>query len=102
MNRLVLAAQLVERSAMRYTPAGLPALDLLLKSESEVSQNGQPRKVRVEIRAVVIGDITRVAGALMLGSPALMAGFLAHTRNGKGLVFHVTDIAAEPAAPVTV
>jgi primosomal replication protein N len=102
MNRLVLAAQLVERGAMRYTPAGLPALDLLLKSESEVSQNGQPRKVSIEIRAVVIGEITKSAQALALGSPALLAGFLASARNGRGLVFHVTEIAAEPAAPVTV
>ncbi|HEX6362976.1 MAG TPA: primosomal replication protein N, partial [Albitalea sp.] len=31
MNRLVLQAQLVERAAVRYTPAGLPALDLVLK-----------------------------------------------------------------------
>ncbi|MEO8805817.1 MAG: primosomal replication protein N, partial [Burkholderiaceae bacterium] len=28
MNRLVLTAQLLERGALRYTPAGLPALDL--------------------------------------------------------------------------
>ncbi|MEP7102565.1 MAG: primosomal replication protein N, partial [Burkholderiales bacterium] len=37
MNRLVLTAQLVERGALRYTPAGLPALDLSLKHESEVT-----------------------------------------------------------------
>jgi primosomal replication protein N len=30
MNRLVLQAQVLERKAMRYTPAGLPALDLRL------------------------------------------------------------------------
>jgi primosomal replication protein N len=33
MNRLILAAELVERGATRYTPAGLPALDLGLKAE---------------------------------------------------------------------
>ena len=55
MNRLVLAAQLVERGALRYTPAGLPALDFELKHESELSEDGQPRKVSMEIRAVAIG-----------------------------------------------
>jgi hypothetical protein len=35
VNRLVLSAQLVERGALRYTPAGLPAFDLELKNESQ-------------------------------------------------------------------
>ena len=93
MNRLVLAALLVERKAMRYTPAGLPALDLKLLHESEVSEDGQPRKVSMEIRAVALGGITKAANVLALGTPAQFAGFLAASRNGKGLVFHVTDIA---------
>ena len=50
MNRLVLSAQLVERGALRYTPAGLPALDMSLKHESEVTQEGQPRRVSMEIK----------------------------------------------------
>ena len=45
MNRLVLQAQLVEKGAVRYTPAGLAAFDLSLKHESQVSQAGAPRKV---------------------------------------------------------
>ena len=92
MNRLVLSAHLVERGAMRYTPAGLPALDLTLKSDTEVEQNGQARKVSLELRAVVIGEITKPAQALVLGQPSMFAGFLAPSRNGKGLVFHVTAI----------
>ena len=92
MNRLVLAASLIERGAVRYTPAGLPALDLLLKHESEVSEDGQPRKVSLEIKCVAIGAITRTASALALGSMAKFAGFLGATRNGRGLVFHLTAI----------
>ena len=94
MNRLVLAASLQERGAVRYTPAGLPALDLLLKHESEASEDGQPRKVSLEIKGVAIGAITRAAQALALGSPAQFAGFLAATRNGRGLIFHLTAIDA--------
>ena len=62
--------QLVERGALRYTPAGLPALDLSLKHESEVSEDGQPRKVSMEIKAVAIGAITQQLAALALGSAA--------------------------------
>ena len=92
MNRLVLAATLVERGAVRYTPAGLPALDMVLKHESEVSEDGLPRKVSLEIKAVAIGVITRSVGAMALGSLATFAGFLGATRNGRGLVFHITAI----------
>lgn len=94
MNRLVLAATLVERGAVRYTPAGLPALDLTLSHQSEVSEDGLPRKVSLEIRAVAIGAITQSAGVLTLGGAALFAGFLGATRNSRGLVFHVTSIEA--------
>ena len=92
MNRLVLAATLIERGAVRYTPAGLPALDMVLKHESEVSEDGLPRKVSLEIKAVAIGAITRPAGAMVLGATASFAGFLGATRNGRGLVFHITAI----------
>lgn len=92
-NRLVLRAQMLERGAMRHTPAGLPALDLMLKSDTEVMQDGHPRKVSLEIRAVAIGeDLTRALVGLTLGSVTTWGGFLAPSRNGKGLVFHLTDI----------
>ncbi|HEX6363394.1 MAG TPA: primosomal replication protein N, partial [Albitalea sp.] len=67
MNRLVLSAQLVERGAVRYTPAGLPALDLSLKHESEVTQDGQPRKVSMEIKARAVGGITQRLEGLEIG-----------------------------------
>ena len=92
MNRLVLSAQLMERGAVRYTPAGLPALDLVLKHESEVTQDGRPRKVSMEIKARAIGDITRTLLALEIGSSHGFAGFLGSQRNGRGIVFHVTEL----------
>jgi primosomal replication protein N len=77
---------------MRYTPAGLPALDLALRHESEVSQDGQPRKVSLDIRARAIGEITHRVATLELGSQHGFSGFLGAQRNGRGIVFHVTDI----------
>ena len=96
MNRLVLSATLSQRGAVRYTPAGLPALDLLLKHESQVTEDGQPRKVSMEIKAVAIGAITRQLLPLAIGTQAQVAGFLTAARNGKGLSFHVTEV--EPTA----
>jgi primosomal replication protein N len=92
MNRVVLTAQLVERGALRFTPAGLPALDLSLKHESSVTQDGQPRQVSVEIKARAIGEITRRLASVEMGSTHGFAGFLGSQRNGRGVVFHVTEL----------
>jgi primosomal replication protein N len=95
MNRLVLSAQLMERGAVRYTPAGLPALDLVLKHESEVTQDAQPRKISMEIKARAIGDITQRLLTLDIGSTHGFAGFLGSQRNGRGIVFHVTELSVQ-------
>jgi primosomal replication protein N len=97
LNRLLLSATLVERAALRYTPAGLPALDLGLKHESELTEDGQPRKVSMEMRAVAIGSVTQGLLKAELGSAALYAGFITSARNGRGLLFHITSV--EPAEP---
>jgi primosomal replication protein N len=101
MNRLVLQATLVQRQAMRYTPAGLPALDLSLAHSSTVSEDGQPRQVSFEMRAVAIGAVTRMLSSLPLGSTGTFAGFLTSQRNGRGLLFHITEVdaVALPAPP---
>ncbi len=77
---------------MRYTPAGLPALDLSLKHESTVTQDGQPRQVSFEMPARAIGEITGPLSALPIGSTHGFAGFLGSRRNGRGIVFHVTEL----------
>ena len=80
---------------MRYTPAGLPALDVGLKHESEFSETGQPRKVSMEMRAVAIGEVTQALGALVLGETAVFAGFVTSARNGRGLRFHITSVESQ-------
>jgi primosomal replication protein N len=99
MNRLVLSAQLVERAALRYTPAGLPALDLSLKHESEVTEDGQPRKISMEMKAVAIGAVTQPLLAQALGVEGLYAGFVTSARNKRGLLFHVTSVEFAASVP---
>ncbi len=95
INRLVLSAQLVERAALRYTPAGLPALNCLLQHASAVTEDGQARQVSLDIRAVAIGEVTRPLGAIDLGAGGQFAGFLANGRNGRGLLFHITSLSPD-------
>jgi primosomal replication protein N len=96
MNRLVLSAKLVQRSALRFTPAGLPALDLSLAHESTVSEDGQPRKVSMEMRAVAIGAVTQSLGRLAMGQGGTYAGFVTNARNGRGLLFHINSVEPDP------
>ena len=47
----------------------------------------------MEIRARAIGvEITQRLAAIELGSERGFAGFLGSQRNGRGIVFHVTEV----------
>ena len=92
MNRLLLSARIVERQALRYTPAGLPALDVVLEHASDLVQEGQARKVRLEMKARAIGSAVRPVSALAIGDEADFSGFLGSQRNGRGIVFHILEL----------
>ena len=94
MNRLVLSATLAEKAAMRFTPAGLPALDLVLAHEPQLLHEGQVRKVSMQLKALAVGSTVAAVTPLTLGAEARYAGFLAPARNGRGLLFHITDVQA--------
>ena len=82
-------ASIAEASALRYTPAGLPALDFRLEHESEVSEAGQLRQVKVAIKAVAFGSVAETLRQQAIGSSWRFTGFLATPRNGKHPVLHI-------------
>ncbi|MEK8085047.1 primosomal replication protein N [Aquabacterium sp. A3] len=92
MNRVELSAQIIERKALRYTPAGLPALDLVLAHESEVTEAQQSRQVKLELRAVALGPMAELLNRMDAGKPFRLTGFLGAPRNGRGVLLHITDI----------
>ena len=91
MNQLVLSACIAEASALRYTPAGLPAIDLRLEHESEVMQQGQPRQVKAALKAVAFGSVAEALRSQAIGSSWRFTGFLATPRNGKHPVLHIQE-----------
>ena len=90
-NRLVLGAVVAQVAALRYTPAGIPALDVQLLHESEALEMGLPRKIRLEMKALAFGSQAETLQALQMGQLLEFTGFLTNTRNGKGTVFHIQD-----------
>ncbi|MFJ1302991.1 primosomal replication protein N [Bordetella genomosp. 5] len=81
MNKLVLNARVLECDPLRHTPAGLPALEMLLGHESEVIEAGHPRRVELTITAVALGDIATLMANIPLGTELQVEGFLAPARK---------------------
>ena len=76
---------------MRYTPAGIPALDLVLMHESMQLEMGQERTTTLALKALAFGSLAERLATQALGGQLRFLGFLSNTRNGKGVVFHVQD-----------
>jgi primosomal replication protein N len=91
VNKLVLTAAIAEISAQRYTPAGIPAIDLTLEHESELADSGQMRKVKVSVKAIALGAVAEVIVKQPIGSRHIFTGFIAATRNAKGTLFHIQE-----------
>jgi primosomal replication protein N len=90
-----LRARIIERGAQRYTPAGLPAIDLVLRHEGSNVEARSGRQVMVEVKAKAIG--AELLEALRsIDGDADFTGFLASARNGRGVVFHLNTV--EPVA----
>ena len=91
VNQLVLTACVAELGALRFTPAGLPAIDLRLEHESMMTEAAQPRQVKAALKAVAFGAVAERLARQALGSLWRFQGFLATPRNGKHPVLHIQD-----------
>jgi primosomal replication protein N len=95
LNKLVLSGIVVGLEPIRYTPAGLPLLSLVLQHASEQIEAGLKRKVECEVNAVVLGDLASELAKqqISLGMAINVQGFLAK-RSAKStqLILHVTHL----------
>ena len=91
MNCTELSACIAELAALRYTPAGLPALDLVLEHASQATEAGQARQVKLRIRALALGTSAESLAKQAIGSVWRFQGFLATPRQGKSVVLHIQD-----------
>lgn len=91
MNELALKAEVAQIEPLRYTPAGIPLLGIVLRHVSEQMEAGMKRKVECEINAVVLGQLA--LKGLALGAQIIATGFLAkRSLNSTQLVMHINDI----------
>lgn len=90
MNNVTLNAAVIEAKPIRYTPAGLPILELTLAHASDIEHAGMLRRVDLTIAATAIGDLALLLADITMGSQLVVNGFLAPQRKGaKRLILHL-------------
>ena len=87
-----MTACIAEAEPLRYTPAGLPAVNLRLEHESQQTEAGHTRDVKAAIKAVAFGATAERLARQNIGSRWTFHGFLANPRNGRNAVLHIQDI----------
>ena len=83
----------MELGALRYTPAGLPAVEFRISHESSQTEAGTERKVKAEVAALAFDKVARQVASAGLGSAVKAGGFLAaKSQRSAKIVLHVTNI----------
>jgi primosomal replication protein N len=92
LNRIRLKARLVERSAIRYTPAGLAVTEARLAYGGAVVEAGVERQLEFELAAIAVGSVAETLGAAGLGTELEIDGFIAPTsKRSQRLRIHITS-----------
>jgi len=87
-NQLRITACITEAKPLRYTPAGLPALDLLLEHSSTIVQDQHTRQVQAKVKAIAVGALAETLARQTIGSCWNFSGFVSSPR-GHSLLFHI-------------
>jgi primosomal replication protein N len=91
LNEIRLSGVLVERAALRYTPAGVPVVEAQIRHCSEVIEAAAPRTLEFVVGAIALGPVAVELERAALGATLRLSGFLApRSRRSGRLVMHVT------------
>ena len=89
---MTIDARLKSRDALRFTPAGIPALDFELAHESVQVEDGDKRRVACEIAGIAMGPVARKLAEVAPGAQLRCRGFLARRyRTGITVALHVNE-----------
>lgn len=105
MNRVTLTATTLEVKPVRYTPAGVPVLEILLQHQSQVTEAGTQRLIDMTLPGIALGDIAIMLSDTPLGASLTINGFLAPAKKGASkLVLHFQTVTRNTVGndPVTV
>ena len=96
LNQVRLSVTLSEKKAKRFTPGGLPVLEVAVSYSGEVQEAGGGRHIQLTAKAKAVGQVAERIDAIPLGTELCALGFLAPARlNSRQLIFHITDFELE-------
>lgn len=99
-NHFCVIATIAEAKPLRYTPSGLPAVDLELRHESEQPSLDAKHKIALSLKAIAFGTLAERLVRQGLGSVWQFSGYLASARSrpepSRQLVFHILDFQSVP------
>jgi primosomal replication protein N len=101
VNLVQMSATLIERTALRYTPAGVPVVEVQLQHRSQALEAGMPRELDFPFGAIALGETAQQLAGVQLGGLLELSGFLApRSRRSARLMVHVTGFTrcSPPAA----
>ena len=91
-NTVTLDARMRSRGDLRFTPAGVPALDFELDHESMQIEAGGERRVACELAGIAIGPVAKKLAGVAPGATLRCKGFLARRyRTGVTVALHVNE-----------
>ncbi len=91
-NTIQLSAVLLEKNALRFTPAGIAVLEGKFRHESEVYEAGAMRKLEFDFFAVAFADVAIQLDKVQIPSKVNLSGFLApRSMKTTKLVVHITE-----------
>ena len=95
-NHVELCGDVIEREALRFTPAGIPILALRVRHESTQTEAKMVRQVKFEIDAMAAGETAQAMDALRPGQRVRLHGFIAtRSRLSTRIVLHVNRFELE-------
>ncbi len=89
MNLVQLHGRIAQISDVRYSPFGLPLIDLLIEHESQLEEAGVQRKIQLRLKALAVGAQAEKILQLDLQTNLYFAGFLASSQQSKSVLFNI-------------
>ncbi len=92
-NQTIISGEVVRLGVLRYTPAGIPAIDCAVKHHSSQKEAETLRQVYCELPVVAFGETATTMADLSIGDHIKITGFLNRkSQNNQQLVLHADHI----------
>lgn len=92
-NQTIISGEIVRLGILRYTPAGVPAIDCVVRHHSNQKEANVLRLVQCELPVVAFGESATMMADLKVGDNIKVTGFLNRkSQYNQQLVLHAGDI----------